>query len=94
MAVGEDKRNNHEHSPFLLFSLSYFLLSMTSYGMEYPSHQLRPAVLAVSPLNLLPTPAYWLGGEGDRAEWEREKASMLCKHCPVIAKIFMCYQQL
>ena len=45
------------------------------------------SVLALSPPNFLPTPAYKHFGEG-----VGETALVLCKHCPAKPKTFMCYQ--
>ena len=41
--------------PTLLPLPQFLLLSMTLYGIEYPFGQVRSAVLAMSPPNLLPT---------------------------------------
>jgi len=55
----EDKCHNNECSHSSSFLLA-FIAKQTSYGMEYPISQFGPAVLAMSPLKILPTPAaYW-----------------------------------
>jgi len=64
---------SHLPSPFL----ELLLLSMISYGMEYPFGQFRPLVLAVAPLRFLCTPSLPTGG----AMWVKEKALALCKCC-------------
>ena len=56
------------------------MLSMMSYGMEYPFGLLGPAVLAVSPPNFLCPPNLIAGGV------RAEKALNLCKHCWAIIK--------
>jgi len=66
----------------------FSLLSVTSRGMEYALGQFGSAVLVASPHNFLHIPN--LLAEG--AEWEKEKALMLCKHCSAIAKPLVCYQ--
>jgi len=63
------------------------LLSMTSYGTEYPPGQLRSAVLAVTAPSLLPTPSLLTG----RAKQDTETALTLCKHCSAIPKTLVCY---
>ena len=66
-----------------------YMLSMMSYGMEYPFGQLGSAVPAVSPPNLLCTSSLFTG----RVGWEAEKALTLCKHCWAITKTSLCYQR-
>lgn len=51
----EDKHHNHK-CPSLPFP-GLLLITMISSGVEYPFGQFRLAVLAVSSLNLLPTPS-------------------------------------
>ena len=48
-----------------VFPLIY-ILSMTSYGMEYPFGQFESAVLAESPPNFLYPPAYSLAGQYEK----------------------------
>ena len=57
----EDKCHNAEHPPFLLLP-PVLLLSVTSYGPEYPLGQLGSAVPALSPPNSLCTPSLLAGG--------------------------------
>ena len=84
----EDKHHHSERPPIPSSSPSFLLLSMTSYGMGYPFGQLGSAVPAVSPPNLLPTPSLLTG----RAEQQKEKASMLRRHCSATAKTRGCCQ--
>ena len=63
-------------------SAPILMLSMTSYGLEYPFGQSGSAVPSVSPSNLLYT--YSLLASG--VVWGAEKALTLCKHCLAIAK--------
>ena len=65
-----------------------YMLSMTSYGMEYPFGQFGSAVLCVSPPNFLGTPSPLAGG----VVWEAEKALALWKHHWAVTKM-VCYQQ-
>ena len=57
-------------SPPSFFSPPVYMRSMTSYGMEYPCHQLGSAVLAVSPPSFLFTPHLLIG----TPVWEAEKS--------------------
>ena len=75
-------------SPPSFFFPPLYMLSMTSYGMEYPSGQLGSAVPAVSPPNSLCTPSVLAGG----AVSEAEETLTLCKHCSAITKTSMYYQ--
>ena len=68
--------------PPSFFFPQLYMLSMTSYGLEYPCGQLGSAVPAVSPPNFLCTPSLLAGGVG----WEAEKALTLRKHCSAITK--------
>jgi len=56
--------NKHHHSkcPHFLLLAQVYVLSMTSYGMEYPFGQLGKAVPAVSPPSFLCPPACSLVG--------------------------------
>jgi len=60
----EDKRHRSELPPLPPSSPSFTLLSMTSYGMEYPFGQLGSAVPAVPPPSSLCTPSLLTGGVG------------------------------
>jgi len=52
---------------------------------EDPFAWFGSAVLTMSPPSRLPTPSLLVAG----AEWEKEKALTLCKHCPAAV---VCYQ--
>lgn len=55
--------------------------------MEWLFGQSGSAVLAVSPLSVLPTPSLLLGG---REQHEKPKQALMpCKQCSVIPKTFM-----
>ena len=73
-------------SPPSFFFPQLYMLSMTSYGMEYPLGQLWSAVAAVSPPNSLCSPSLFTGG----AVWEAVKALTLCKHCSAITTTSLC----
>lgn len=60
MVTCEEKSHNRE-CLFLLISLSFLLLSVTLYGLEYPSGQLGSDVPAMSLPSPLPTSASSLG---------------------------------
>lgn len=51
-------------------------------GMEYPSGHFESAVQAVSPPNFLLTPSLFT----EEAQWKKDKALPLCKHCLAIAR--------
>jgi len=58
MLTWEDKRHHFDCLPlFLLLPPQLYMLSMTSYGMEYPFGQLGSAVPAVSPPRFSAPPA-------------------------------------
>ena len=65
MVTWEDKLYHSERPPSFFFPQLY-MLSMMSYGMEYPFGQLGSAVPAVSPPNFLCTPASSLAGWGEK----------------------------
>jgi len=71
-----------------LFFLPLYMLSTTSYGMEYPCGQSGSAVPAVPPPTFLCTPSPLAGGVG----WEAEKALTLCKQRSAIIKTSLYYQ--
>lgn len=54
-----------------------FLFSITSYGMDYPSGQLGPAVVVMNTLTFLCTPSILIG----RAAWEAES------HCLCVSTV-------
>jgi len=62
------------------------MLSMTSYGAEYPSGQLVSAVPLPS---FSCTPSPLAGGVG----WEAEEALTLCEHCSARTKTSLRYQR-
>lgn len=72
--------------PFFFPQLS--VLSMKPCDLEYPCGQLGSAVLDVSPPSSLCTCSLHTDAVGYRAG----KALALCKHCPAITKISLCYQ--
>lgn len=55
--------------------------------MEYPFRQRGSAVLSVSPPSLLPNSSLLTVG----AEWETEKALMLCKQAVFNSETLVCY---
>ena len=75
-------------SPPSFFFPQLCMLSMLSYGMEYPFGQLGSAVPAVSPPNFLCTPSLLAGGVG----WGAEKALTQCEHCSAVTKTSLNYQ--
>lgn len=74
--------------PLLLHLSLTFIAEQTSYDMEHPFGQFGPAVLAMSPLKILPTPSLLVG------ENVGETALMLFEHCLALAKTLVCYQHL
>lgn len=60
--------NSEQPAPCLVL-----LLSMTPYGLEYVFGQLGSSVPAISPLNLLCTPAHSLAGQ-----WGKQKRALHC----------------
>ena len=77
-----------QKSPPSFFFPSLYMLSMTSYGVGYPSGQLGSAVLAGSSPTFLCTPRLLTGG----VVWEAEKALTLCKNCSAVTKTSLHYQ--
>lgn len=73
----EDRCHQHECHPFVLLSISFFLLSATSYGYAV-SH-------GISPWSLWDK---YLGHLLGTAEWDK-KAWTLCKHSSAIAKVLI-----
>lgn len=63
------------------------LLSVTSYGMDYPFGQLGSALLAAYPSKSLCTPSLL----AVRAAYEAGKTLTLCKQCSATTKISTCY---
>lgn len=82
-----------QQPPWLLHLHQFLFLSTTLCSVEeYPFCQFGSAVLALSPTHLLPTPSLLTRRSVCVcvcAEWDTEKALTLCKHCSVIAKIFV-----
>lgn len=77
-----------KHRTFLpSFFSQLYMLSTTSYGLEYPCGQLGSAVSAVSPPSSFGIPSQLPVG----AARETEKALTMCKHCSATAKTSLCY---
>ena len=72
------------------FSLTFIAEHSITWVWSIPLVSLCQLSWLCPPSSLL-TPRLF-AGEG-KAEWEKEKALMLCKHCSAIAKTLMCYQQ-
>ena len=67
MVTWEDKRHNSKHLLHSFFFPQIYVLSVTSYGMEYPFGQLGSAVPVVTPAIFLCTPkptGWWAGVRG------------------------------
>lgn len=79
LVTWEDKYHNHKHLPIPFCYLKLFLLSKTWKGLD---------ILLVHVAQLYQGCSLPMVG----AEQETEKALMLCKHCPTVAKTPMCYQ--
>nr|XP_047933395.1 stromal membrane-associated protein 1 isoform X2 [Anser cygnoides] len=85
MVTWEGKHHNHQQpQPFSFFPQ----LSTMLYDTGHPFGQPGPPALAVSPPSSWGTPSVLVG----RAAPGAGESLAVCKHCPVAAKIVMCYQ--
>lgn len=92
--VLKDNHINNECS-HLLLSLSFILMNMTSYGMEYAFVQFGSALLAVPPSSPLPTPRLPACGSGVWVErawmlWEQRWAGIKTLMCPQHQSSYSC----